>query len=92
MPSRIGTTKEKDEGSAYLDLLSPLAYCVKCMKLPEEIREMFRRQGKIGGKKRLEVISAERRRQIARNAAQARWNKLAPKTRRGSSRKEKEPI
>lgn len=83
--------KGRNEESAYLDLLSPLAYAMGCMKLPEEIREMFRRQGKIGGKKRLDVIPAERRRQIARNAAEARWNKLARKKRPGSSRKEKEP-
>jgi hypothetical protein len=74
--------KGRNEESAYLDLLSPLAYAMKCMKLPEEIREMFRRQGKIGGKKRLDVIPAERRREIAKNAAKVRWRKLGRKKRR----------
>lgn len=45
------------------------------MKLPDKIREMFRRQGSIGGKKRLEVISPERRSEIAKLAADARWQK-----------------
>lgn len=45
------------------------------MKLPYEIREMFRRQGSIGGKKRLEVIAPERRSEIAKLAADARWRK-----------------
>lgn len=62
------------------------------MKLPDDIRAMFRQQGKIGGKKRLKVISAERRREIAKNAAAARWQKADRKARRGSSRKGKEPV
>ena len=78
--------------SAYLDLLSPLAYPMKCMKLPEEIREMFRRQGRIGGRKRLEVISAERRREIAKNAANVRWRKLGRNKGHGRNRKEKQPV
>lgn len=45
------------------------------MKLPAAIREKFRRQGKVGGKKRLEVLPAERRREIAKQAAEARWRK-----------------
>jgi len=45
------------------------------MKLPDEIREMFRRQGSIGGKRRLEVIPPERRSEIAKLAADARWRK-----------------
>jgi hypothetical protein len=57
------------------------------MKLPDEIREMFRRQGKLGAKKRLEVIPAERRREIAKNAAEARWQKVNREAGRGRSRK-----
>jgi hypothetical protein len=45
------------------------------MKLPDEIREMFRHQGSIGGKKRLKVIPPERRSEIAKLAADARWRK-----------------
>jgi len=45
------------------------------MKLPDEIREMFCHQGSIGGKKRLAVIAPERRSEIAKLAAAARWRK-----------------
>jgi hypothetical protein len=45
------------------------------MKLPDEIREFFRKQGKIGAKKRLKTLSPERRREIAQAAANARWAK-----------------
>ena len=80
------------ESSLSSDILPPLAYSMNRMKLPEEIREMFRRQGKIGGKKRLDVISAERRREIAKNAAKVRWRKLGRKKARRSNRKEKQPL
>jgi hypothetical protein len=47
--------------------------------MPEDIREYFARMGKIGGKAgaqaRLEKVSPERRREIARNAIAARWAK-----------------
>jgi hypothetical protein len=50
------------------------------MKLPENVRAYFQRQGKIGAAKRQEVITPERRSEIARKAAQARWAKKAAKT------------
>jgi len=37
--------------------------------------ELGRRGGKIGGKRRLETMSARERVRIARKAAEARWNK-----------------
>lgn len=43
------------------------------MKMPGEVREYFRRQGKIGAKKRHANLTPERRREIARAAARARW-------------------
>ena len=55
------------------------------LDLPDEIREFFRRKGKLGAKRRQQVLSPEKRREIARIAAQARWNKLQP------SKKAKEP-
>ena len=36
--------------------------------------EMGRKGGRIGGKRRLETLSARRRKAIARKAAKARWN------------------
>jgi len=47
--------------------------------LPEDIKaffvEMGARGGRIGGKRRLEKISPERRKEIARKASTARWAK-----------------
>jgi hypothetical protein len=60
------------------------------MKLPDEVREFFRRQGRIGGKKRLETISPERRREIARHAVETRWAK-AKKAKTGAQGKSRKP-
>lgn len=48
------------------------------LNLPDEIREFFRRKGKLGAKRRQQVLSPEKRRQIARTAAQTRWDKQKP--------------
>jgi hypothetical protein len=45
------------------------------MKLPENVRAYFQRQGKIGAAKRKEVLTPERRSEIARQAAIARWSR-----------------
>jgi hypothetical protein len=41
----------------------------------EQLREYGRAMGKLGGKKRSENLTPERRREIARKAAMARWTK-----------------
>jgi hypothetical protein len=41
--------------------------------------EMGRKGGKIGGKRRLETMSAEERSRIAKGAAKARWGKRKTK-------------
>jgi hypothetical protein len=46
---------------------------VGVMKMPEDVKEFFRRQGKIGAKKRHASLTPERRREIARQAAATRW-------------------
>lgn len=43
------------------------------MRLPEEIREAFRRYGRAGGRARAARMTPERRKQVARRAATARW-------------------
>jgi hypothetical protein len=43
------------------------------MKLPEEIREEFRRHGRAGGRARAARMSPERRKLIDQRAAAARW-------------------
>jgi hypothetical protein len=45
------------------------------MKMPDNVRAFFQRQGKIGADKRKAVLTPERRTEIARQAAQARWAK-----------------
>lgn len=49
------------------------------MKLPKSVKDFFREQGKIGAEKRSANLSPERRQEIARKAAQARWAKKSPK-------------
>jgi len=46
---------------------------ISTMKLPENVRAYFQRQGKIGAAKRKENLTPERRSEIARQAAIARW-------------------
>lgn len=43
--------------------------------ISQVMAEMGRKGGRIGGKRRLETLSDRRRKQIARNAAKARWAK-----------------
>jgi hypothetical protein len=43
--------------------------------LSRVMAEMGRRGGKIGGKRRLETVSAKRRKEIATKAARTRWKK-----------------
>jgi hypothetical protein len=50
------------------------------MKLPEDIREYFRKQGKIGAAKRTAKLSPERRAEIAKKAAETRWAKTEKKS------------
>lgn len=50
------------------------------MKMPAHVKEFFQKQGKIGGKKRSASLSPERRKEIARRAAEARWAKKMQNT------------
>jgi len=43
------------------------------MDIPDDVREFFRKQGRIGGKRRMKRLSPEERTEIARKAAQSRW-------------------
>jgi len=43
------------------------------MEIPPEVRERFREYGAIGGRRRANRLSPERRRAIARRAATCRW-------------------
>jgi hypothetical protein len=54
---------------------SPRAKTEKLTKseISRVMAEMGRKGGKIGGKRKLETLSRERRQEIALNAARARW-------------------
>jgi len=54
------------------------------LKLPDEIREFFRKQGKIGAAKRHASLTAERRREIAKKAVETRWAKTKAKPTKAS--------
>ena len=43
--------------------------------ISQVMAEMGRKGGKVGGKRRLVTMSAARRRQVAKQAARARWSK-----------------
>ena len=47
--------------------------------LSKAMAEMGRKGGRIGGKRRMETLTAKRRKQIAKKAAQARWKKTSKK-------------
>jgi hypothetical protein len=51
-------------------------------RLPEDIRDYFVKMGRIGGRQgaqaRMEKVSPERRREIARKAIAARWARQKP--------------
>jgi len=49
-------------------------------KLPESALEFFRKQGRIGGKKRAANLTPEQRSEQARIAVNARWAKQVKKT------------
>jgi hypothetical protein len=45
------------------------------MKLPDDVKEMFKKAGSKGGKRRRKVLTAEQRKASGRKAARARWAK-----------------
>jgi hypothetical protein len=45
------------------------------LELPDEVRESFREFGRAGGRARAARMTPERRRQVARRAASARWTR-----------------
>jgi len=45
------------------------------LRLPDDVRESFRRYGRAGGRARAARMTPERRKQVARLAATARWTR-----------------
>ena len=80
--SKDGQTPEIDQGSS-LDLYVPPSHNDDPqMKLPDDVRDYFVRQGRIGGQKRNENMSSERRSESAAIAARARWSKAKKKSKK----------
>jgi hypothetical protein len=61
------------------DIETPEQPAVTKSEISRVMAELGRRGGEIGGKRRLETLTQERRSQIAYKAAQARWAKKAKK-------------
>lgn len=80
--SKDGQTPEFDRDTS-LDLSVPPSHNDgPPMKLPDDIRQYFVRQGRIGGKKRNETMSPERRSELAAVASRARWSKAKKKSKK----------
>jgi hypothetical protein len=69
------------------ELLRGLAYNLAFMKLPEDIREYFRKQGKRGAAIRAATLSPEERTAIAKKAAAVRWSKPENNSEKKQARK-----
>jgi hypothetical protein len=59
------------------------------MRLPENVKAYFQRQGRIGAAKRKESLTPERRSEIARIAATTRWANQKNKTKEEASQEKK---
>ena len=78
MPKRISSKlKDPNQIAAAVVALSTADEPTDLDKatLSRVMAAMGRKGGKIGGKMRLKTLSAARRKQIARNAAKARWKR-----------------
>jgi hypothetical protein len=61
------------------DIETPEPPAVTKSEISRVMAELGRRGGEIGGKRRMETLTQERRSQIAYKAAQARWAKKTKK-------------
>jgi len=81
MPKRIKQEKRPKDVNQLAHFLGDASTQEEAIKPPTSAQisilmaDMGRKGGKIGGKRRLETMSAKQRKSIARKAAQARWAK-----------------
>jgi hypothetical protein len=77
MPKRISKTlKDANQtAAAVVALATEEPSGLDKALLSQVMSEMGRKGGKIGGKRRLQTLTAAKRRSIAKKAAQARWKK-----------------
>ena len=73
MPKRISTRKSDPNQIAHAVVVLATEEIDPATR-SRVMAEMGRKGGRIGGKRRLETLSARRRKTIARKAALARWN------------------
>jgi hypothetical protein len=66
MPKRVKNKQPKEEGSSQVTPSSLIS---------QYMAKIGSAGGKVGGKRRLQTMTAEQRRQAAAKAAKARWNK-----------------
>ena len=81
MPKRIKHLRQlKEIKTDALDLLSLSTQAAETISLPTKAQisalmsSMGRKGGKIGGKRRLETMTAKERKRIAKMGAKARWS------------------
>jgi hypothetical protein len=74
------------EGTDVPESVSPVApkkrakrAAVSSSEISRVMAAMGRKGGKIGGKRRLDTMTAEERKDVAKKAAQARWSKETDK-------------
>jgi hypothetical protein len=88
MPKRISKKKiEPDANEIAFRVVSEATYDRPSVEQPatpattisQIMAEMGRRGGKIGGKRRLQTMSASERKEVAKKAAKVRWKKAKAK-------------
>lgn len=90
MPTKNKTTKRPrdiNQLAHYLGVMSTTTNLEDSTRVPPTaseisrvMAELGRKGGKIGGKKRAQSLTAQKRKQIATKAARARWDKSAQRS------------
>lgn len=81
MPKQVKQRRSADENEVAFQLVQRSTQEPESQPPPsipsisEYFRQIGRKGGKIGGKRRLKTMTAEERSQIAKKAAKARWKK-----------------
>jgi hypothetical protein len=75
MPKRTRTPEKLDTVQNARRVFLEATETIELTVVQQVMRDMGRKGGQIGGKRRLETMTEEQRRRSARKAAKARWAK-----------------
>jgi hypothetical protein len=90
MPKRTRTERPDTVQNAHRVFLESIQGTEVNLSLVSQVmRQMGRKGGMIGGKRRLETLSDERRKQIASGAAKTRWERFRANKAEEAKRAEK---